>query len=125
MTAITRSDYSPPLVNGLVAVAVAAAGLARRIARAWHHRNDAVVLAALDDRMLADIGLTRADLNDTIAEPLWRDPTTVLACRHRERRRLSRRAVAQVILQHGSPPLVPGADVFRYPRSGAPARLTL
>ena len=41
----------------------------------------------MDDRMLADIGLTRSDLRDAYAEPLWRDPTDVLAGRARDKRR--------------------------------------
>jgi len=36
-------------------------------------------LAALDDHMLADLGLSRTDLNDALSEPLWRDPTALLA----------------------------------------------
>ena len=43
-------------------------------------------LARLDDRQLADIGLTRSDLRDAYAEPLWEDPTSVLARRAAERR---------------------------------------
>ena len=38
-------------------------------------------LARADDRMLRDIGLTRSDLRDAAAEPLYRDPTAVLAGR--------------------------------------------
>ena len=44
------------------------------------------MLAGMDDRMLADIGLTRSDLRDAYAEPLWRDPTDVLAGRARDKR---------------------------------------
>jgi hypothetical protein len=44
------------------------------------------MLARLDDRQLADIGLTRSDLRDAYAEPLWEDPTSVLARRAAERR---------------------------------------
>ena len=43
-------------------------------------------LAALDDRMLADIGLNRSDLRDAFAVPPWRDPSDVLARRAAERR---------------------------------------
>ena len=32
-----------------------------------------------NDRMLSDIGLTRGDVADAYAEPLWRDPTALLA----------------------------------------------
>ena len=35
--------------------------------------------------MLADIGLTRTDLCDAYAEPLWREPTSMLARRAAER----------------------------------------
>lgn len=50
------------------------------------NRRDASRLAVFDDRMLADIGLTRGDLRDAFAEPVWRDPTDVLARRAAERR---------------------------------------
>ena len=96
----------------------------RRVVDAWRHRNDAALLAGFDDRMLADIGLTRADLNDALGEPLWRDPTSVLARRQSERRR-ARRAAAMALVKEASPPLVPGADTFVFPPRDPPARLTL
>ena len=55
-------------------------------ARVLKNRRDAGMLAGMDDRMLADIGLTRSDLRDAYAQPLWRDPTDMLAGRARERR---------------------------------------
>ena len=58
--------------------------------RAYLNRRDIHTLAGFDDRMLADIGLTKSDVRDAIAEPLWRDPTAVLVSRVRERR-LARR----------------------------------
>ena len=57
-----------------------------RLVRAFRHRKDADMLAGFDERMLADIGLTRSDLRDAFAEPLWRDPTTILVDRAGERR---------------------------------------
>jgi len=66
----------------------------RKLARALKHRRDANMLAGLDDRMLADIGLTRSDLRDAYAEPLWRDPTDVLAGRACDKRRYRRAGVA-------------------------------
>jgi uncharacterized protein YjiS (DUF1127 family) len=51
----------------------------------WRHWRDVDVLASFDDHMLADIGLTRADLHDAIAEPRWRDPTALLDLRRHER----------------------------------------
>ena len=61
----------------------AAAGLVivrlRQLAVAFQHRHDATVLLRFDDRMLADIGLTRRDLREAFSEPVWRDPTDLLA----------------------------------------------
>ena len=56
------------------------------------NRRDAAMLAGLDDRMLADIGLTRGDLRDAYSEPVWRDPTAILVSRAHERR-INRRRV--------------------------------
>jgi uncharacterized protein YjiS (DUF1127 family) len=43
------------------------------LALAWrahsHHRR---ALSALDDRMLRDVGLTRADVYREVAKPFWR-----------------------------------------------------
>jgi uncharacterized protein YjiS (DUF1127 family) len=50
------------------------------------NRRDAALLTGLDDRMLADIGLTRGDIRDAYSEPVWRDPTTILVSRVSERR---------------------------------------
>ncbi len=50
------------------------------------NRRAAQALARLDDRMLADIGLSRADLRDAYADSLWADPTVRLRARALERR---------------------------------------
>jgi uncharacterized protein YjiS (DUF1127 family) len=63
-----------------------------RLVRAIRNRYDAAKLTGLDDRMLADIGITRSDLRDAFAEPLWHDPTDLLARRHAESRCSRRRA---------------------------------
>ena len=52
----------------------------------WKHRNGLATLATFDDRALADIGLTRSDLYDALAQRIWNDPTSML-----ERRRTARR----------------------------------
>jgi uncharacterized protein YjiS (DUF1127 family) len=57
-----------------------------RLVRAFKHRQNATILAGFDERMLADIGLTRSDVRDAFSEPLWRDPTTILVDRAGERR---------------------------------------
>jgi uncharacterized protein YjiS (DUF1127 family) len=56
------------------------------VARARRHRHEAAQLAKLDRRMLADIGLTRADVRDAFSEPFWEDPTALLRERAIERR---------------------------------------
>jgi len=53
----------------------------RQIYKAVKHRRATAALADQDDRMLADIGLTRSDLRDAIGQPWWCDPTTALAQR--------------------------------------------
>jgi uncharacterized protein YjiS (DUF1127 family) len=52
----------------------------------WKHRKGLATLATFDDRALADIGLTRSDLYDALAQRIWNDPTSML-----ERRRAARR----------------------------------
>ncbi|MBV8513125.1 MAG: DUF1127 domain-containing protein [Xanthobacteraceae bacterium] len=66
-----------------------AARLEQQLARllaGWKHRKGLATLATFDDRALADIGLTRSDLYDALAQRIWNDPTSML-----ERRRAARR----------------------------------
>jgi len=63
------------------------------LARVRRHRREARALAGLDSHMLADIGVTRADLRDAFSEPFWEDPTELLRERVNERR-TSRRPAA-------------------------------
>jgi uncharacterized protein YjiS (DUF1127 family) len=64
----------------------------KSLAKFFEHRRDAAILARLDDRMLADIGLTRSDLRDALSQPPWRDPTAILVIRAGVRRARRRRA---------------------------------
>lgn len=64
-----------------------------RFARALHRRALLNQLGDFDDRMLKDIGLTRADLRDAASGPVWQDPTSVLVVRSVERRAGRRQAV--------------------------------
>jgi uncharacterized protein YjiS (DUF1127 family) len=73
-------------LEALGRVVAAVTQRAQHVGEILRHRRDAAMLASFNDRMLADIGLTRADLNDAFAEPPWRDPTAVLVVRARERR---------------------------------------
>ena len=56
------------LVNAAVGIVVART---RQVAQMIKNRRDATTLAGLDDRMLADIGLTRGDVRDAFSEPVW------------------------------------------------------
>jgi len=58
----------------------------KKLVRARRHWNEATTLASLDRRMLADLGITRADLRDAFSEPFWEDPTALLRERAIERR---------------------------------------
>ena len=60
------------------------------------HRRAFRALAEMDDRGLADIGLTRQDLRDVTALPLSADPTQALAARAAEREALARRTRRRV-----------------------------
>ena len=66
------------------------------LARARRHRREARALAGLDRHMLADIGITSADVRDAFSARFWEDPTELLAERAgegRRRRPSARRAV--------------------------------
>src|ERR1700690_3300788 len=58
----------------------------KSLARLRRHRREARVLASFNQSMLADLGITRADLNDAFSGPIWEDPTAILRERAIERR---------------------------------------
>jgi hypothetical protein len=58
------------------------------------HRKGLAMLANFDDHALADIGLTRSDLYDALAQRVWDDPTSMLECRRTARRDDARRPIA-------------------------------
>jgi len=89
----------------------------RSLARARRHRREAHALAGLDRRMLADIGITRADLRDAFSEPFWDDPTALLRERALERR------LSRAVTGAKRRPTV--ASPFRQPETGRPARYTV
>jgi len=115
------SPYRP---STLALIAGATLGGLRKVARAFQHRREAVTLARMDDRMLADIGLTRSDLRDAYGQPLWTDPTTILAARAKERRSNRHDGAGRQPANVVSPALVPGPG-FSLPRTDRPARYTL
>lgn len=87
------------------------------VARARRHRREANILGRLDRRMLADIGITRADVRDAFSEPFWDDPTALL-----RERALERRLSASVRRAAHDADANPA---FRRPRTDRPARESL
>ena len=74
------------LVRALLALVALVTSWLKRLSRARQNRRQAAVLAGIDRHMLADIGITRADLRDAFSEPFWDDPTALLRERAIERR---------------------------------------
>ena len=91
----------------------------KRFAKRMTNRRDAMRLAALDERMLADIGLNRGDLRDAFAELPWRDPSDVLVRRAAERR--SHRRLTEVG-RLSSPATSQALETLCYPPLDRPAR---
>ncbi len=83
-----------------------------RFAKAVARRRVIANLGEFDDRMLRDIGLTRADLRDAASGPLWQDPTRILVVRAVEKR-----AARRIALRH--PAAFQPASVQRDPRDEA------
>ena len=74
------------LARGLAVLTTALAHQLKALARVRRNRKESAALAGLDPRMLKDIGITRADLNDAFSSPFWEDPTSLLRERAIERR---------------------------------------
>jgi uncharacterized protein YjiS (DUF1127 family) len=105
---IYADTHKPPHFAGLLyAVAGFAVARVRNVLQLLKSRRDANVLSGLDDRMLADIGLTRNDLYDAYSEPMWRDPTAVLVNRATERRVHRRRSPGLPESVLAAPSIVP------------------
>lgn len=113
MPAITSFAFSSaaPLGHALIALWRSLAHRAKKLDRAIKNRRAAQVLARFDDRMLADIGLSRADLRDAYSESLWNDPTVLLRARSLERR-LARHGISHGLAPESAiaPPIVPKVD---------------
>jgi uncharacterized protein YjiS (DUF1127 family) len=79
----------------------ARSALSMLVPRLWRiilvvkRRQELRRLGELDDRLLADIGITRTDLTAVAREPLLRDPTKLLAQRARDRRDARQRSGRQ------------------------------
>ena len=123
MRVISISRPAGPWARMVSALAGAVMPRLRQIVRVYRHRSDAAVLAALDDRMLADMGLTRSDVRDAFAAPLWEDPTDLLRSRALERR-LSRHGISLGFEDQRDPAARPD-EALRRPRTDRAARLTV
>jgi uncharacterized protein YjiS (DUF1127 family) len=110
------------VARGFKALAGVVAGLARWL----KNRAAAAKLARLDDRMLADIGLTRSDLSDAYSQPLWHDPTEILARRAHERRVSRQRRAFDDLRDITRPQAATGSatesQALQYPSADRPTR---
>jgi uncharacterized protein YjiS (DUF1127 family) len=100
------------LGRAVAAFATAFAHQVKAVIRAVRNRRQANALAGLDQRMLKDIGISRADLNDAFSSPFWEDPTSLLRERAIERR--MNRGLRQVTTKQVEP--------FQRPRLDRPSR---
>jgi uncharacterized protein YjiS (DUF1127 family) len=100
------------LVRALLALVALVTYWLKQSARGRRHRRAARELAGLDRRMLADIGITRADLRDAFSEPFWDDPTVLLRERSNERRLYAPRVLRMAPVENG----------FHRPATDRPAR---
>jgi uncharacterized protein YjiS (DUF1127 family) len=96
------------LVRVLAELMLPVVKVLKTVERALRHRREANVLARLDRHMLADIGLTRSDVQDAFSSPLWEDPTELLSERARERR------IGRLTVRHFGTP-VSGNENFSQP----------
>ncbi len=100
MTLVTHPTVPARRARRFAPLASLAAATVSRVVRGlakWRHRRDAAMLAGADAHILADLGLSRADVHDALSSPPWEDPTVVLRARALERR-LGRHQVS-----HGFP----------------------
>ena len=111
MTTISQSRTASLLAQMVNAITGSLVVRGRQFALLVKNRRDATMLSGLDDRMLADIGLTRGDLRDAYSEPVWSDPTAILVSRAHERR-VNRRRVSIGLAEKvfDSPSIVPTAQ---------------
>ena len=72
-----RSTLPSMAFSGTATLALVARTLTNFVV-ALKHRREVSYLAEFDDRMLADIGLTRSDVTGALDEPLIRNPSWVL-----------------------------------------------
>lgn len=95
-TPTTRFARRPnAFARGLRVAAYAVATWTMRIVRGYLNRRTALEMMHFDDRMLKDIGLTRADVHASIIEPMGSDPTVRMRILAVERRAANRALAAE------------------------------
>ena len=77
---MNRSALSTMTFSGMATLGLFARMLTNLV-KALRHRREIKNLAEFDDRMLADIGLTRSDVWSALDEPFTRNPSWVLVRR--------------------------------------------
>ena len=68
----------PARVLLLVQALTMLAGRLWKLPTALAHRDQLRMLAGSDDHLLADIGVTREDIEMALSAPFWRDPSAKL-----------------------------------------------
>lgn len=86
LTPSTATLRLPRFVYALAGLAASLAHRLDRLAAGWRHRHEAAMLSCADQHILADLGISRGDLNDALSGPPWEDPTVLLRARALERR---------------------------------------
>ena len=76
----------PDFLHRLIAAAIVSGQRLRALHGVWKARREITRLSELDDRMLKDIGVQRADIDWAYLQPWSVDPTQVLAERVSRRR---------------------------------------
>jgi uncharacterized protein YjiS (DUF1127 family) len=79
------ANFSSTVHGGSAAIRTVASMLSRLVGN-WADRRVVHALSDLDDHLLADIGLTRADIDWALREPVSSRPSAALNRLGRERR---------------------------------------
>ena len=69
---------TPTLSRTLKAAGAVALARLTKFRNAIRHRRAIARLAEQEERLLADIGISRCDVRDALRQPIWRDPSAFL-----------------------------------------------
>jgi len=85
MATITYAGHAAGTTNGHRSLSARIAGFFARLERAHKARRDFDSLRGASDHLLADIGVTRSQLNGALAAPFWVDPSVRLTTTRQQR----------------------------------------